>query len=132
MNPTCTARPASLFSFTLARLAALSTWLREHALRLGAWLIVLKVVSVEAAFAAGTPTDLINATDANASTFCTYVNVLPTSKWVKAGALVLFVIGACIMIFGGRGGNVYLMRGLGAVIIIPSIIAIAKAFGMVC
>ena len=100
--------------------------------RIAVSLLMTKITLIGMAEAAGTPAELTTALDANAGTFCTYVDVLPNSKWVKAGALVLFMIGAVILVFGGRGGNTYLMRGLGAVIIIPSIIAIAKAFGMVC
>ena len=82
--------------------------------------------------AQGTPASLQTQLDTNATTFCSYVKILPNSKWVKAGALVLYMIGAAIMVFGGRGGSSWLMRALGAVIIIPSVVAIAGAFGMIC
>lgn len=84
------------------------------------------------ASAQATPDELLKEMDGRASVFCSYVNVLPNSKWVKLGGLIFFLIGMILLIFGGRGGNVYLLRGIGAVILIPSGIAIAKAFGLVC
>ncbi|GGR15524.1 hypothetical protein [Deinococcus ruber] len=105
---------------------------RWMAARMAVMAVLTRVTLQGMASAQGTPAALNQALDAKATTFCSYVDVLPDSKWVKAGAMVMLLIGASIMIFGGRGGSTWLMRSLGAVILIPSLIAVGKAFGMVC
>lgn len=123
MNTITTARPAS----------ALVAYMQFLHIR---WLAFVATIFAflanNMASAQATPDELLREMDGRASVFCSYVNVLPNSKWVKLGGLIFFLIGMILLIFGGRGGNVYLLRGIGAVILIPSGIAIAKAFGLVC
>lgn len=96
-------------------------------------LVVLLTLAVtSSAFAQATPEAFQKNMDEKAGVFCKYVNILPQSKWVTLVALVFFIIGAILMIFGGRGGNVYLFRGIGAVVIIPALISLGSSFGIVC
>ena len=122
MNTITVARPAS----------ALVAHLQLLHIRWLALVALLFVSLSNMASAQGTPQALQTELDAKATTFCSYVNVLPNSKWVKLGALIFFLIGMVMMIFGGRGGNVYLLRAIGAVVLIPAAIALGKAFGIVC
>ncbi|GGR12859.1 hypothetical protein [Deinococcus ruber] len=103
------------------------------AVRLRVWMVVTLAALLSSASAqSGSPTEFQTAIDGHASTFCKYLDILPSSKWVTVGALMFFLVGAGLMIFGGRGGNVYLFRAMGAIIILPSILALAKAFGIAC
>jgi hypothetical protein len=81
---------------------------------------------------AATAAGLNSTLDAKAGIVCQYVQVLPNSKWVTLGALIFFLLGIVLMIFGGRGGNVYLFRAIGAIVLIPAAIALAGAFGIAC
>ena len=99
--------------------------------------VILMVIGMSSsAFAQTAPnaqaTKFQTEADKHATTFCSFVNVLPKSKWVTLGALVMFLLGMALMIFGGRGGNVYLMRALAVIVIVPSALSLASAFGIVC
>jgi hypothetical protein len=84
------------------------------------------------AASAATAAGLNSTLDAKARIVCGYVAVLPNSKWVTLGALIFFLVGIGLMIFGGRGGNVFLFRAIGAVVLIPAAVALASAFGIAC
>lgn len=123
MNTITTVRPAS----------ALVAYVQLLHIRWIAFIaIFFAFLANNVATAQATPQALQNELDGKASTFCSYVNILPNSKWVKLGALIFFLMGLGLLLFGGRNGNTFLMRALGIIVILPSAVAIAKAFGIVC
>ncbi|CAM3406572.1 hypothetical protein DESA109040_11390 [Deinococcus saxicola] len=99
-----------------------------------AWLLGAAALAANppATSATATPQGLLTQTDASATTFCSYVKVLPDSKWIKAFALLFFIGGVGMMIFGIRGGGGPLIKAIAALVLIPSVIAVAGAFGIVC
>lgn len=130
MTNTLTTRPAAPVLTTRPAPVALAlNVLRDLYAK---FVIVLMLALYGTANAQGTPEAMQREFDSHALTFCKYVDILPKSKWVTLGALVFFLIGICLMIFGGRGGNVYLARALGVIVIVPSALAMASAFGIAC
>ncbi len=99
--------------------------------RLVVTLSMLLVLLLSAAANASTPADFQKQMDGKATTFCQYLQVLPDSKWVDLGSLILIMIGV-VLLFFGRGASSWLMKGIGAIVIIPGILGIAKAFGIGC
>lgn len=124
MTQLATTRPAPF-----SPLATLQGWYIKF--------VILMVIGMSTNAAAQTgptaeATNFAKEADKHATTFCSYVNILPKSKWVTLGALIMFLLGMALMIFGGRGGNVYLARALAVIVIVPSALSLASAFGIVC
>lgn len=95
-------------------------------------LVVLLTLGAQNAYAQATPEAFQKNMDDKASIFCKYVNILPNSKWITLGAFIFFLIGLGLFLFGGRGGNVYLMRAIGIIVIFPAAVSLAASFGIVC
>lgn len=82
--------------------------------------------------AGNTPAQFQTQLDGPATKLCGYAKILPQSKWVTLGAFVLFLFGVAVILFGGRGGNVFLARAIGIAVLIPAILGIGAGLGIGC